>query len=88
MPHWARPQSGSTSLFEAFALTLAREMPVSKIAESVGEHDTRIWKIFHFHISKAYASKDFSGLTHVGVDETSSRKGHKYVSIFADGKIR
>lgn len=84
VPYWARPQSGFTSLFEAFVLTLAREMPVSQIAELVGEHDTRIWRILHFHISKAYAAKDFSKLTHIGIDETSSHKGHKYVSVFVD----
>ena len=70
VPYWARPQSGFTSLFEAFILTLAREMPVSQIAELVGEHDTRIWRILHFHISKAYAAKDFYKLTHIGIDET------------------
>lgn len=84
VPYWARPQSGFTSLFEAFVLTLANEMPVSQIAELVGEHDTRIWRILHFHILKAYSTKDFSDLTHVGIDETSSRKGHKYVSVFVD----
>lgn len=84
VPYWARPQSGFTSLFEAFVLTLAREMPISQIAELVGEHDTRIWRILHFHISKAYSNKNLSELTHVGIDETSSRKGHKYVSVFVD----
>ena len=29
---WGRQQSGFTMLFEAFVLTLAREMPISKIA--------------------------------------------------------
>jgi len=84
VPYWARPRSGFTSLFEAFILTLAKEMPVSVIAELVDEHDTRIWRIIHFHIFKAYANKDFSELSAVGIDETSSRKGHKYVSVFID----
>ncbi|MFR6644575.1 MAG: transposase family protein [Acutalibacteraceae bacterium] len=63
MPPWSRPRSGFTVLFEAFILTLVKEMPVSKIAELMGEHDTRIWRILHFHISKAYAMKDFRGLS-------------------------
>lgn len=63
MPPWSRPSSGFTVLFEAFILTLVKEMPVSKIAELMGEHDTRIWRILHFHISKAYAMKDFRGLS-------------------------
>ena len=80
VPYWARPQSGFTSLFEAFVLTLAGEMPVSQIAEIVGEHDTRIWRMLHFHISKAYAAKDFSKLTHIGIDETSLP-----MSVFKNG---
>ena len=84
MPYWSRPRSGFTSLFEAFVLTLAKEMPVAKISALVDEHDTRIWRILHYHISKAYAAKDLSALSHVGIDETSSRKGHKYISVFID----
>ena len=59
-------------------------MPVAKIAALVDEHDTRIWRILHYHISKAYAEKDLSALSHVGIDETSYRKGHKYISVFID----
>lgn len=83
-PPWSRPRSGFTVLFEAFVLTLAKEMPVSKIAELMDEHDTRIWRIIHFHVSKAYAAKDLRALSQIGIDETSTRKGHKYISIFVD----
>jgi len=41
---WARPGSGFTMLFEALALTFAKAMPVSKVAEMTREHDTRIWR--------------------------------------------
>ncbi len=59
-------------------------MPVSKIAELMEERDTRIWRIIHFHVSKAYAAKDIRALSQIGIDETSTRKGHKYISIFVD----
>jgi transposase len=59
-------------------------MPVSVIAELVDEHDTRLWRVINFHIKKAYEKKDFSAVSVVGIDETSSRKGHKYVSVFVD----
>jgi len=88
VPEWGRTQSGFTMLFEAFVLTLAREMPISKIAEIVDEHDTRIWRIVASHVKKAYSQKDFSKATQVGVDETSSKKGHKYVSVFVDMQQR
>ncbi len=81
---WARPGSGFTHLFEAFVMTLAAEMPVKAIADLVGEHDTRIWRIVHFHIDRARAKEDFRPVRHVGVDETSRRRGHHYASLFCD----
>lgn len=81
---WARPGSGFTHLFEAFVMTLAAEMPVKAIADLLGEHDTRVWRIVHFHIDRARAKEDFSTVRHVGVDETSRRRGHHYASLFCD----
>jgi len=65
-------------------MALAKEMPISRIGEIVGEQDTRIWRIVRHHVNKAYAKKSFSAVTKVGCDETSSRKGHNYVTVFAD----
>ena len=84
VPPWGRIQSGFTMLFEAFIMTLAKEMPISRIGEIVGEQDTRIWRIVRHHVSYARAKKNFSAVTKVGCDETSSRKGHNYVTVFAD----
>jgi len=84
IPPWGREHSGFTMLFEAFVMALAKEMPISRIGELVGEHDTRIWRIVHFHVDKAYAKKSYAGVTQVGCDETSSRKGHNYVTVFAN----
>lgn len=84
IPPWGRKQSGFTSLFEAFVLRLARKMPVLQIAELVGETDTRIWRIVRTHVRRAYSKKAFKMSGKIGVDETSSRKGHNYVTIFAD----
>ena len=84
IPPWGRKQSGFTMLFEAFIMVLAKEMPMSRIGELVGEQDTRIWRIVRFHVNKAYARKDFTVVEKVGCDETSSRKGHNYVTVFAD----
>lgn len=87
-PAWARPRSGFTLLFESFILTLAKEMPISRIAKLVDEHDTRIWRIIHHYVREAYAKKDFSKLTQLGIDETSTRKGHNYISVFVDLLLR
>jgi len=90
IPPWGRKQSGFTVLFEAFVMALAKEMPMSRIGELVGEQDTRVWRIVRHHVGKAYEKKEFSAVEKVGCDETSSRKGHNYVTVFADmdsGKV-
>ena len=81
---WARRDSGFTLLFEAMIMTLVKSMPVKTLAEFVGEHDTRIWRILHHYVDKGREQADQSKVKHVGVDETSSKRGHNYVSLFVD----
>jgi transposase len=81
---WARPGSGFTMLFEALVLTFAKAMPMRKVAESVREHDTRVWRIVEHHVHAARAGQDFSAVRRVGMDETSARRGQDYISLFAD----
>lgn len=81
---WARPGSGFTLLFEALVLALAKEMPVKAVAALVHEYDTRIWRILHYHVNEARAREDFSTVRRMGMDETSRKKGHRYVSFFVD----
>jgi len=82
---WARPGSGFTLMFEAFALALIeREMPVNRVAEILGVNAQRIWTVFNHWVSSARDSDDPSAITQLGVDETSSRKGHKYLTLGVD----
>ena len=82
-PEWTRPQSGFTLLFEAFIITLVRGgLPFSELKKLTGENDTRLRRIVDYYVDKSYMEKDFSGVTEVAVDETSSKKGHKYITVF------
>lgn len=81
---WEGEGKHFTRDFEAFALTLMREMPIRKAGDILGEGDTRLWRMLFAHIDKAYALLDLSGLAHLGVDEMNLRKGHEYLSVFAD----
>jgi transposase len=83
-PPWEGLSTHFTKEFEAFALLLMREMPMSKAAEVVGETDTRLWRMLFRQVDAAYAEADFSRVCCVGVDEMSARKGHEYLSVFAD----
>lgn len=81
---WARPGSGFTLLFEALVMTMVPHMPVAAAARLVGEHDTRLWRVIHHYVDQAVARRDDSAVKRVGIDETSSRRGHNYISIFVD----
>ena len=81
---WAFPGSGFTLLFEAFILQLAQCMAILQIAEMVDEHDTRLWRIIQKHVNQAQAAANYSDARHVGVDETASKRGHNYVTLFVD----
>jgi transposase len=82
---WARPGSGFTLLFEAFALALIeREMPVNRAAQMLGEYPQRIWTIFNHWVSKALEQDQLEPVEHLGIDETSTKKGHHYVTLGVD----
>ena len=81
---WARAGSEFTLLFEAYIMILAPSMPVKRIAELVSEHDTRLWRLIQHHVDEAREEADYSDVKKVGVDETSSKRGHNYVSLFVD----
>ena len=82
---WARPNSGFTLLFEAFTMKLIEsEMPVSSVSKRVKETSPRIWRVFHHWVSTAREGLELSGVSRIGVDETSSRRGHRYITNFVD----
>lgn len=81
---WEGVNSGFTLLFEAFILQLAKHMPVNVISKIVGESNYKIWGILEKYIDTTLEENDYSELTAIGVDETSSRKGHNYISLFVD----
>jgi len=67
-------------------LELARSMPIKKIAEMLDEQDTKIWRVVKNYVNTAHIIQDYSELERVGIDETSSKKGHNYVTVFVDMK--
>ena len=81
---WARPRSEFTLYFEGLIMVLAQDMPVKAIAELVGEHDTRLWRILDHYVNEARAKQDYSQVRRVGVAETAAKRGHNYISLFVD----
>ena len=81
---WARPGSGFTLMFEALIMALVREMPVAAVGALVGEHDTRLWRMVRHYVGQAHAAQDWSEVEAVAIDETATRKGHRYASVVVE----
>jgi len=81
---WSRPGSGFTLLFEQVVMSLAREMPVKAVARFVGVTDKRIWRIIRHYVFKAMTRLDLSNVHGIALDETASKRGHNYVTVFLD----
>ena len=65
-------------------MALAAQMPVRAVAELVGEHDMVMDDPPQPGVGEAREHQDLSGVSRVGVDETSFRRGQDYVTVFAD----
>jgi transposase len=81
---WVREGSRFTLLFEQAAMLLAREMPVLAAARIIGITDQRLWRIIEHYVGQAVARLDLGGLKALGLDETASKRGHNYVTVFID----
>lgn len=84
VPWVIKPRSNFTLLFDAWIITMAKDMPMKAISRLVKEHDTQLWRILHYYVDKAIAVQDLSHVTMISTDETSSKKGHNYITIFMD----
>ena len=81
---WARQGSGFTLLFEALALTMCRDLPVRQAARDLRVRDKQLWRRIEHYVSQARSKQDMSQVRIVGIDETSLRRGHDYVTVVHD----
>jgi len=83
-PPWAGRELGFTLLFEALLMQLMKYMAVRQVETVTGVTDDKLWALLGRYVTDARALTDMSTLQSLGVDETSIRKGHNYVSLFVD----
>ena len=85
---WAREGSGFTLLFEALALSLCQELPVAQAADLLRVGAKRLWRRIAHYIDAARAKDDMSGVQLIGIDETSVKRGHNYITVVHDLQAR
>jgi transposase len=83
---WAREGSGFTLMMEALVMLLSAEMPVDAMADLLDEHDTRLWRVLMHYVEQAHAKSDWSAVRRIAVDETSARRGRRYVTNVLDAE--
>lgn len=83
-PPWTRKGSGFTLLMEALVVTLCKQMPVRSVSRLLGVSDGQIWRLLDHYVDAARAQENFESVTSVGIDETASKRGQNYISLFHD----
>jgi transposase len=61
-------------------------MSVSAAARHLGESDKRLWRVLEHYVMEAHGAKDWSQVRRIMIDETSARKGHRYVTVVLDAQ--
>ena len=50
----------------------------------MGVHPDSLWRTVGHYVNRAHNSMDVPELEHIGIDECSREKGHKYFTVFGD----
>lgn len=83
-PPWAGKEKGFTMLFEALLMQLLKYMAVKQVETLCNVNDDKLWRMLGRYVEEARSTVDMSNVKTVGIDETSIRKGHNYVTLFVD----
>lgn len=81
---WEGRAAGFTLMFEAFIIELIKLMPVHQVAKLINVYDNKLWGLMQTYVDICRADENLAEVSVIGVDETSVRKGHDYVSLFVD----
>jgi transposase len=81
---WAREGSRFTLLFEALTLMLAPTMSVLAAGRLLRVRSRRLWRVINHHVGRARAQESHARVRAIGVDETASKRGQTYISVFYD----
>lgn len=81
---WSEPGSGFTALFEALVIDWLREASVAAVSRRMGLSWNAIDGIMQRAVRRGLARRAELQVTRIGVDETSFRKRHDYVTVVSN----
>jgi len=86
---FSRKNSRFTILFEQEVLRLLKlHQCQKKVAQQLKINTQRVEHIYHSYTQQAFEEHTFEPPEQIGLDETSTRKGHNYFSIIVDMDTR
>jgi len=65
---------------------IENEMPINKASKIMGIIPHRLWRVFNHWVEIAKTKQEIGKVSRIGIDETSTKKGHKYVTVVMDMK--
>jgi transposase len=81
---WVHHESAFTISFEQEIIDLAINQPIKTVSQKLDEYDGKIWRVILFYTKQFFIQEDWYNVTKIGIDETSSKKGHNYITVFID----
>lgn len=81
---WERKNSRCTLLFEGYAMLILADTPIAKAARLLRCDEQTLTGILHYWVNKAVDAMDLSEVAQLAIDETSFKRGHKYVTLVID----
>ena len=81
---WSEPGSGFTALFEALVIDWLKEASLAAVSRQLGLSWNAIDRIMQRAVQRGLERRAEIQSAHIGVDETSFRKRHDYVTVVSD----
>ena len=81
---WAEPGSRFTALFEGLAISWLRAASQKEVGRLLGMTWDELHHVMERAVRRGMARREAEPLTHLGVDEKSFKKRHKYVTVVND----
>jgi len=81
---WAERNSRFTVLFEALVIQWLQDASTEAVRKHFGLSWTAVDGIMQRGVKRGLARKEHQPLQRIGVDETSYRKGHQYLTVVTD----
>ena len=83
-----RKNSRFTLFFEGFAMMILSDAPIAKTARWLRCDEKSLTKILRYWVNKAVDGMNLSEIAELAIDETSFKRGHKYVTLIIDAAKR